>query len=52
MMGRRWAWPWGALNYSLTKAVAFMRISGWELKGHVLIIGPLAFCICWRKPLQ
>jgi len=36
-------------NYDLTKAAAFMRRYGWNLRCHVVIIGPLGLCVLWRK---
>ncbi len=36
-------------NYDLTKASEFMKACGWDLKCHVIVIGPFGFCILWRK---
>jgi hypothetical protein len=37
------------LNYPLTKAAMFLSVK-WELKAHVLVVGPLFLCLGWRKP--
>lgn len=37
-------WLW----YPMEKAVSFMRATDWEMRCHVLRIGPLAFCVIWR----
>jgi hypothetical protein len=36
-------------NYPLSKAVRFMEHTRWRLFGHVLRIGPIAFCIIWKR---
>lgn len=39
-----------ALNYPLTKGVAFMTKTGFWLRGHVVIVGSLGFAVFWREP--
>jgi len=39
------------LNFPLSTLVAFMEHTEHRLRGHVLVLGPLAFCIVWRKPV-
>ena len=37
------------LNYPLKRALSFMDANGWEIKSHVVIIGPIGICVLWRK---
>jgi hypothetical protein len=39
-------------NYPLSKAVRFMEATHWRLFGCVFRIGPIAFCLVWRKRTQ
>lgn len=44
-MPRFGAWA----SYPLSKAAFFLRDLGWNLKGHVVVIGNLVFCVLWRE---
>ena len=39
---------WFKFNYPLQKAMNFMSAHGWSVRSHVVIIGPIGFCILWR----
>lgn len=40
------------LFYPIEKAVLVMRHTRWELRCHMLRIGPIAICIVWKRPRQ
>jgi len=44
----KWFNVW--LSYPMTTCVAFMCGSKYRLYAHVLRVGPLAFCVLWKKP--
>lgn len=35
-------------NYPLSKATWLLDHAGWLLRCHVLVLGPLGFCVFWR----
>lgn len=37
------------LNYPLEKAVAFLKGAGIDIRAHVLVVGPIAFLVCWKR---
>jgi hypothetical protein len=37
------------LFYPIEKCVEFMKKTDWELRSHVLRIGPVAFLVVWRR---
>ncbi len=44
---------WGVFcNYHLSTAACFLQELGWVLRAHVVVLGPLAFCVVWRKPTR
>lgn len=38
-------------RYPLSKGVFWLWHHGWKLNSHVVIIGPLAFCVFWKERL-
>lgn len=40
---------WAARRYDVSKAVAFMRETGWRLWGSVLVIGRFGVMFVWKE---
>lgn len=36
-------------GYPLSKGVRLLWEWGWEMRAHIVVIGPLAFGVAWRK---
>lgn len=47
--GYRWPKVWAALNYPLTKGVAWMHGAGIRVRAAVLVVGPVGIALMWRE---
>lgn len=42
--------PFGLwFSYPLSKAALVLKGMGWQLKAHILVLGPVAFAVIWRR---